>query len=249
MFQLTATTDDEKPDFLYAPILIQEDELTVKTIIEASEKEQGFKLRHAIFAEELGWVPHGENKMEIDRYDRGAVHFGTFDTSGRLLSYLRLMPPGAPYMIEREFINLVSPGHKIRKDLESTEITRLCVAAEARKRSVKGGFGSHSIAMFLYKGVYNWCLINRIRYLYMVIEHKIFRLLSARGFPCKPVGDLVTMPDGVMAVAAIMDWREFETVNARKKPEMFLWFNQRRSTQAEQPLQRPAFDSLHPFSR
>jgi N-acyl amino acid synthase of PEP-CTERM/exosortase system len=236
-------------DFLYAPVFIQEDGLTVKTIIEASEKEQVFSLRHDVFAEELGWVPNCENKTEIDSYDRHAIHFGVFNVSCRLLSYLRIMEPGSPYMIEKEFINLISPEHKIRKDMESTEVTRLCVAAEARNRSVKSKAGSHSIAMFLYKGVYNWCLVNRIRHLYMVIEYKILRLLSARGFPCKPVGNLVTMPDGVMAVAALMDWREFESVNAVKRPEMYLWFSQRRSGQAEQPRQQPVSGSPRPSSK
>jgi hypothetical protein len=32
------------------------------------------------------------------------------------------------------------------------------------------------------------------------------------------------MPDGVVAVAVIMDWKEFETLNTQKRPDMLKWF-------------------------
>ncbi len=151
-------------------------------------------------------------------------------------------------MLENEFLSLVAPEHEIRKESDTVEVSRLCVAPEARNANIRGNFGMHGISMLLYKGVYHWCIDNDIRYLYLVVEHKVLRLLCAKGFPCNLIGEPKIMPDGVAAVAALMDWREFERLNAARRPAMLRWFTQDRSTpvearslQPESCLQHQAF--------
>ena len=109
------------------------------------------------------------------------------------------------------------------------ELSRLCVAPEARKAGFADNFGAHGVSMLLYKGVYHWCLAKRVRFIYLVVEQRVFRLLCASGFPCKPVGEPVAMPDGVKAVAAMLDWREFETANIVKRPKLLQWFSRYQS--------------------
>ncbi|MEW6608316.1 MAG: acyl-homoserine-lactone synthase [bacterium] len=200
-------------------VSIQEGSLIVKNIITEEEKIQAYRLRHRVFCEELCWLPQREDKMEIDNYDKSAVFFGVFDNERRLLAFLRVITPEGLFMIEREFSFLVRNGYKIRKQNDTVEISRLCVAPESRNTLILGNFGFHFISVFLYKGVYHWCIRHKVRYLYFVVELKIYRLLRSIGFPCKIIGKPKRMPDGVIAIAGIIDRQEFEALNAIIYPE------------------------------
>ncbi len=208
----------------YRSIVLQEEGFTVKTIIDERDKEVAYRLRHRIFCEELKWVLNSTNDMESDEYDDHAVFFGVFDGGGNLVSFLRLIMPGRRFMMEKEFLFLVDPGHRLRKERDTAEISRLCVAPEARHSHRSGNFDVHKISLILFKGVYQWCKINNIRYLYAVTELKVFRLYCLKGFPYRLIGKPATMPDGVTVVAVMLDWYEFETTNAVKKPAFLGWF-------------------------
>ena len=220
-------------------IFIHEGGLTAKNLITEEEKIQAYHLRHRIFAQELGWVPQSENGLEMDGYDDYAIPFGVFDWDNRMLAYIRLISAGYPFMIENEFKSLISSEHIIHQGENVVEISRICIAPEARPGMVSGNFGIHRISLFLYKGVYHWCLRNNIQYIYAVVENKVWRLLRAAGFPCKLIGEPQIMPDGAKACAVIMDWREFETLNAEKRPDMLRWFIQYQSILAEKQQKQP----------
>ncbi len=208
----------------YRGVMLQEDGLTVRSIGEEREKTEAYRLRHRIFCDELKWVLQSSGGMESDEYDRHAVFFGVFDESRTLISFLRLIMPDRPFMMEKEFLSLVDPGHRIRKERDTAEISRLCVAPESRSRPGAGNFDVHRISLLLFKGVYQWCLQNRIRYLYAVTELKVYRLYCLKGFPYRTLGKPVSMPDGVTVVAVMLDWFEFETQNAVKRPALLDWF-------------------------
>lgn len=199
---------------------------------------QAYHLRHRVFAEELGWVPRCESGLEMDAYDSHAEHFGVF-RAGRLLSYLRLVMPSHRFMIEKEFAGLVSMDHRIRKESDTCEVSRLCVRSDERATKVHTGIGPMNLSMLLYRRVYQWCAGFGVRFLYLVVEHKIFRLLSMLGFPCSLVGEPTKMPDGVVAVAAMMDWREFEDRNALKRPQLIEWFNRSQASPDGLPRRLP----------
>lgn len=220
-------------------VLIYKGDILVKNLITEEDKVQAYHLRHRIFAQELGWAPQSENGLEIDGYDSNAVYFGVFDNQNRMLAFIRLITSEYPFMVERDFISLIGHDHVIRKERDTVEISRVCIAPEARPDTISGNFGIHRISMFLYKGVYHWCLKHNVRHLYAVVENKVHRLLRAMGFPCKLIGEPKVMPDGAKAVAVIMDWREFEALNSVKRPEMLEWFTQSRSGPAGQQLQQP----------
>lgn len=58
----------------------------------------------------------------------------------------------------------------------------------------------------------------------MVVSNFFFRLLNLLGLPCTAVAPTVTMPDGVVAVAATSSWTDFEHFTAQNKPALLAWF-------------------------
>jgi acyl homoserine lactone synthase len=222
-------------------IFIREGGFTVKNLTSDNEKIEAYRLRHKIFAEELGWVPRSRTLLERDDYDRNAVAIGVFDEQNTLVACVRLMPPGNRFMIEKEFSSLIGAWHKIRKHNDTAEVSRLCVLPKARNASVRGNFGMHHVSMFLYKGVYQWCARNNVRYVYVVVENKIHRMFMAKGFPCRTAGEPLTMSDGCVAVAAMIDFEELVAVNTLRRPEFIKWFTQNQSNHFGAPPQQPAF--------
>ncbi len=236
---------DALPDL---SILIREGSFTVTNLTNEDEILQSYSLRHRIFCEELKWVPPSKDLLETDKYDNAAVLFGVFDEHNKLIAYLRLILSDRTYMLENEFSFLVQSDHKIRKETDTAEVSRLCMSPEARTDFVSGNFGMHSISMLLYKGLYHWCAQNNIRYIYLVVEYRLIRLLRTKGFPCRIIGQPVIMPDGIIAVAGVMDWRDFESINSVKRPTMLGWFSQYRSTSAQGLSQQPGSGLQHQAS-
>lgn len=216
-----------------AGICIREGDFVFKTLESDEERSRGYRLRHTVFSEELGWVAISESHMEKDEYDSHAIPIGILDARNTLLAYSRLILPDRTFMIEKDFSGLVSSTHKVRKRDDTVEVSRLCVSPEARNASVSGNLGTHSLSMLLYKGIYHWCAKNRIRYIYIVVDRKIYRLFWAKGFPCRPVGEQVAMPDGCVAVAAMVDFKELVALNTLKRPELMRWFLERESYATE----------------
>lgn len=210
---------------IHRTIFFQEGELTIRNIENDEDKIRAFRLRDRIFCKELGWALQSYNGLEIDDYDMHAIFLGVLNKRGELLAFLRIILPERTFMIETEFMSLIDSRHAIRKESDTVELSRLCVAPESRKDKVAGNFGMHTVSLLLFKGVYQWCLKNHIRHLYAVTEHKIYRLLCHRGFTCHLIGNPYVMPDGVLAVAFMMDLREWETAHLPKSPKMLDWFN------------------------
>jgi acyl homoserine lactone synthase len=207
-------------------IFVREGLFFVKNITTDEEKIGAFKLRHRIFAKELRWVPESETQMEIDQYDKDAVFFGVYDDFDRLVAFLRLILPDNRFMMEKEFQFLVDPDHLIRKARDTGEVSRLCALPEARDLGGNGNFGVYGMTMLLYKGLYLWSLQNGLRYLYLVVDHAVFRMFKAKGFVCEPIGQEVRMADGCVAVATMIDLRQFESLNSNKRPRLMQWFSQ-----------------------
>lgn len=226
-------------------IIIEEGNYIVKNLTTEEEKIQAYRLRHRIFCEELKWIAQSKDGLEIDEYDNYSIPFGVFSKNNIIKSFMRLTLSVGPFMIEKVFPFLIGIGYKIRKKDDTVEISRLCVSPEVRNKPTSGNFGHHGILMLLYKGIYHWCIIYNIRYLYLVVEYKFYRLCHIMGFPCKMIGQPAIMSDGLTAVAAIMDWREFESLNRIKRPRMIKWFTQYQSNPVQWLLQQPDSYSQH----
>ena len=210
----------------YRGLIVREGGYAVRRIKTYDDIIASYRLRHDVFCEELGWVPAQKSMLEIDRYDEGAIYFGVFSESGKLMACIRLILSAHDFMIESDFSQLVDTGYDIRKQSDTAEASRVCVAPEARSLNIIRDNESYPVSMLLFKGVYLWCMENDIRYLYTVVETSMLRFLRAKGFPCKLIGRPQTMIDGTHAAAVLMDWRLFETVNSASRPHQFQWFTQ-----------------------
>jgi acyl homoserine lactone synthase len=226
-------------------LLLEEGNYILKTLTEPDERNQAYRLRHRIFCERLGWTPKKTTEMETDDYDAYAVPFGVFDERRRLNAYIRLIAPTDPFMLDREFSFLVGDWKRLRKDPGAGEISRLCLAREGRTAVVSGPWGVQPLSLFLFKGLYVWCLESGIRRLYAVTEHKTCRLFGARGIPVGPIGEPRLMPDGVVAIAVIVDWDKLGTSELSRSRQLLGWFNQGLLSRSEWRPRRPEPGTTH----
>lgn len=228
----------------YYDIYLDEGRYLAKTFSSANEIDGAFRLRHTIFAEQLRWVRVTDTKLEYDRYDDYSIHFGVYEDD-ELLAYLRVVKPGYPYMIDKEFLGLVGPDHEVRRSVDACEISRLCVSPSARKLMTTDNSWHDNIQMILHKSLYHWCNMHGIRHLYFVVERRVFRMMRFSGIVCKPIGDPLVMPDGVEAIAVVLDLREFDEYNERKNPRMYQWFSQYQPIPSVLPSQQPGLGLRH----
>ncbi len=184
--------------------------------------DAAYKLRHDVFCDELKWVPPVPDRREADDYDKGffSHYIGVFDGRYNILGHARLIPAPHPFMVEKEFLNLMPASARVRKDTDNAEVTRLCVKKEDRSSRLLT-----NVSYLIYKGIYQWSLANNIRHLIMVVEQKYYRLLRLNSFPVKAINDFLTMPDGVKASVITLDWRAFEEYAAKRKPEFLGWMS------------------------
>lgn len=201
-------------------------EYVIKSFHSPDELRLAFSLRHRVFAESLRWVPIAEDGCEIDAYDMLAVHFGVFDRQKNLLAYVRLLTADKTFMIEEEFRCVIGEEYLLRKDRDTCELTRFCVAPAARNHAVTSEYGIFSITALLFKGVYHYCLNRDIRFIYGVTDRAIYKFLKMKGYPYKMVGKPRRMPDGVLAIAVVLDWRDFESMNSEIRPKLLDWYTQ-----------------------
>ncbi len=206
-------------------VFAREGSFFVKNLKTPAEKVEAYRLRHRVFCDELRWVAPSKTGQETDGYDENAAFVGVYDSSARLVAFLRVLLPGHRFMIEREFRCLLGPAHVIRKARDTAEVSRLCILPEARDLRAGGNFGIYGVTMLLYKGLYLWCCLNGIRYLYLVVDRAVLRMFRSRGFPCEPVGEPARMSDGCVAVAAMLDLRKGESDNRVNRPSMMQWFS------------------------
>lgn len=223
-----------------------EDGFCIREIEKKQDYLQAFKLRHKIYCEFLKWVESSPDGLEMDRYDFFSTSLGVFSQDEELVGVIRIIPSGQLFMLEKEFRNLVSLDRRIRKEKDTAEITRLTTLAPLHHKGLK----QHQVSLLLYKGVYQWSLFNRIRYLYFVVEERFFRVLKRVGFPCLAVGPVTTLRDGVKAVATILDWEVFRSETGMYRPDFLKWItNLSQENQMIEPMLRPERDSeLSTFS-
>ncbi len=209
-----------------------EQDLRMQALTTKEEKAAAYHLRHQIFAEELGWVASNDTNKEIDLYDRRCIQLGIF-ASNRLIACLRIHFSPDQFMLENEF-KAVLGGHTIKKSPQTIEVTRFCIAHDVRKSQVSTEYGIFPIVMALEKVFYNWCRNNGKDIVYMVVSKHFFRLLNLLGMPCTAIAPPVTMPDGVVAQAAISSWTAFEQQNENKKPALLAWFRDYKQVNREE---------------
>ncbi len=226
-------------------LAFSEGELVVKTLETEEELRQSYALRHRVFAERLQWVPETEHRLESDVYDTWSTSIGVFSEWGQLLGIVRMTQAPVPFMIESEFSACLVGSHRVSKECDTAEITRLAVDPSITDRGL-----SAKLMRTVFKGMYQWCLANDVRYTYMVVEHRLLRVVQWMGWPCHAIGEPVALPPAeALSIAALLDLNEFRTISERKRPDMLEWIStveaspvaQRDRTSFEEPAASPDY--------
>lgn len=198
-----------------------EGKYVVKSLEYDDELREARRLRHKVYAETVKWVPSSPDELEVDLYDTWSTSIGLFSHTGKLSGVIRLLPSSGPFMLESDFRACLLPGYEIRKEPDTNEITRLTIDPTSMEKGL-----SSRMLLVLLKGLYQWLLVNDIRYSYMVVEKRFLRVLNVLGFPARAISPCQALPPaGALSVAALLDWEEFQYENAKKRPAFLEWMS------------------------
>lgn len=208
-------------------IKFYEGEFLVKTLKEEADLQQAYRLRHRVFAETLQWVPPTNDGKEMDMYDLWGSSIGLVDRSGKLHGLARLLPASGPFMVEHDLRLLLPQDQVIRKEPDTAEITRLAIDPDIKDKGL-----SARLMLTLIKGIYHWAMAHGVRYFYLEVDHRFFRVLNAMGIPSDPLGPPVALPPArTLSIAAMMDIVQCEEVLSRKRPAVMEWMSTITTTQ------------------
>jgi N-acyl-L-homoserine lactone synthetase len=182
---------------------------------------EAHKLRARVFCQELGWVGTRTTDYEIDEFDASARHLGVLDRNERLVGTVRFLTSSHEWLMERHFSNLLPPNFDELKQQSALEVSRLAVDSGARATRVDG---SRSVVELLYKGIFRYCRARSIDSAYIVVSAGILKHLKVRSMPVRPIGPITRMPDGVVAVAAVLDWAAFLASTDERQRKLRSWF-------------------------
>ncbi len=203
-------------------VCFDEQNYHVRTLRDAQELLQAYRLRHSVYCDALRWVDPSPDRLEMDRYDPGAISLGVYGDAGELVGLARILTSDQAFMIEDEFRSLIPAEHDIRKEVDTIEITRLTTLSPFNHRNQE----SRTVSSLIYKGIYQWSVMHGVRYLYFVVEARFLRALRLMGFPCTPIGPVTALKGGVESVAALLDWTRFREHARSYNPQMLAWISE-----------------------
>lgn len=200
-------------------IAFREGDFLIKTLETKEEVTQAYQLRHRVFAERLKWVAERADRFESDVYDAWSTSIGVFADQSTLLGLVRMTQAPVPFMLESEFSACLVGRHRVRKEVDTAEITRLAVDPAIKDRGL-----SANLMKTIFKGMYQWCLLHDVRYTYMVVEHRLLKVVQRMGWPCRPIGEPVALPPAeVLSIGGLLDLDEFRSQAATCRPAMLDW--------------------------
>lgn len=221
--------------------LFREAGYTIRIVETDEEHDQAFRLRHAVYCEQLGWVPACPDGRERDRYDPGSTTLGVFADHGQLLGLVRFIPPERPFMLEGDFRALLRPGYRLPKGRGTAEVTRLTTLPCGMRPS-----GAAPIANLLYKAIYRWSRACGVRFLYIVVETRFLEHLRHRGVPCVALGPPSRFGAGPPVVAALLDRALFERLACARPTPFCEWL---KGGGPISRTARPSRSRAHDFAR
>lgn len=200
-------------------IVFTEGDTLVKTIETKDEMVKAYQLRHRVFAERLKWVPERADRLEADAYDAWSTSIGVFNSRKDLLGLVRMTHAPVPFMLESEFSACLVGRHQVRKATDTAEITRLAIDPNIADRGL-----SARLMKTVFKGMYQWCLQHEVRYTYMVVEHRLLKVVQRMGWPCRAIAEPVALPPAhVLSIGGLLDLDEFRLQAEIARPGMLEW--------------------------
>ncbi|MEQ1847705.1 MAG: GNAT family N-acetyltransferase, partial [Nitrospira sp.] len=133
------------------------------------------------------------------------------------------------FMLEQDLRLLLPHDHVVRKKPDTAEITRLAIDPDIKDKGL-----SVRLMLTLIKGIYHWSMEHGVRYLYLEVDHRFFRVLNAMGIPADPLGPPVALPPaGTLSIAAMLDIVRCKEVLGKKRPAVMEWMSVITTMQGE----------------
>jgi len=176
---------------------------------------QAWRLRHQVFRETLGWSVKSLNQLEIDQFDRTALHCVAVEQDV-VVGYWRSLQTTEPYLLEQYFAGLLH-GQPLPKRPDIWEISRFAVAVDHPRRREVGRALAREIGHF--------GLDQNASRLIAVVEPAFGRFIRACGLPVAQEGAPVVVGTGsqgnVLATVISLDignYVNFQAVETANRP-------------------------------
>ena len=149
--------------------------------------EASHRLRYQVYCIERGFLDPEDypDQCERDEFDRHSLHLGVVDATGSLLATARLVKvnmAGLPLFRHCQIYR--GESELYRETTRVAEISRLCISRARRKRRA----GSGSIAIQLYRAIYQASKRNGFTHWLAATEPSLQRLLASLRVPFREVG-------------------------------------------------------------
>lgn len=165
-----------------------------------------YRLRYQVYCVEREFLnpDNYPDRLEVDEFDRYAWHFGTMDSTGRLVATARLVLPsilGLPLFrrcsIFPNEVDLYVPHQRI------AEISRLSMSRAALNTGVLAGLSGssvqgmrpkaarNSVSYNLYRGVYQESKRAGLTHWAVATEASLQRALGGYGLPFRAIGPAI----------------------------------------------------------
>lgn len=149
--------------------------------------DESHQLRYQVYCIERGFLNPDDypDRRERDEFDRHSLHFGAVDAEGALLATVRLVKVNiAGLPLFRHCRIYPREAEIYQESTRVVEVSRLCVSRSVRHRQV----GNTSIAVSLYRAIYQASKRNGITHWLVATEPSLRRLVASIGIPFREVG-------------------------------------------------------------
>ncbi len=213
---------------------------------ESELMEKIYRLRFEVYCRECGFINEEDypNGLEMDEYDKQAVHFAAFNTDEEIVGTLRLILPGKMnFPIEKHCPQIKIDKNLIPGSITFAEISRLVISKKLRRR--KNDFlyyepqiedqkvssddkndylrRNKPMAFGLYREMYQESKRQGITHWYSLMETGLWLLLKTHGFHFECIGEEV---DVYGPVKPYRGWvSQIEKEVSQKFPKFFEYFS------------------------
>ena len=145
------------------------------------------RLRYQVYCVERGFLNPGDypDGCERDEFDRHSLHLGVIDDQGMLLATARLVKVNMAGLPLFRHCRIYPRESELYQETNRVaEISRLCVSKELRKRHIGGA----SVAITLYRAIYQASKRNGFTHWLVATEPSLQRLLASLQVPFREVG-------------------------------------------------------------
>ena len=149
--------------------------------------DESHQLRYQVYCLERRFLDPGNypDQRERDEFDRHSLHLGVLSPDGALLATARLVKVNMIGLPLFRHCSIYPREHELFQDsTRVAEISRLCVSKSLRKRHI----GTASVAINLYRAIYQASKRNGFTHWLVATEPSLQRLLAGLKVPFREIG-------------------------------------------------------------